>query len=166
MVIVKKCWLLLVTVTVTILFVGAGLYAGTEVPDMIKLDNPAYEKHTKGIVEFSHKKHAEEYAKNNPDLYKNGCGECHHDDKAKPLADLQAGDDVQSCLECHKDTGKLPKDKKKLSKKEKIKQYHKEALHANCKGCHKLYNKKNKLKKSDPKAAPNTCKTCHPKKKK
>lgn len=159
----KRFWLIVTTVAVTTLFVGAGLYAGTEVPDMIKMENPAYEKHTKGIVDFSHKKHSEKYATDNPELYKNGCGECHHDDKGKPLTDLKIGDDVQSCIDCHKDTGKLPKEKK-LSKKEKIAQYHKEAIHANCKGCHKKYNKKKGLKKTDPEAAPNTCKSCHPKK--
>jgi Class III cytochrome C family len=158
----KSLRLALITGCLT-LFVTVGIYAATDVKDIIPMDNKAYEKHTKGIVEFSHKKHAEEYAKSNPDLYKNGCGECHHDDQAKPLSALKAGDDVQSCVDCHKDTTKIPKDKK-LSKEEKIKQYHKYALHENCKGCHKSFNKAKGLKKKDPKAAPTDCKTCHPKK--
>ncbi len=159
---------LMFTIAITaigLVFAATAIHAGTEVSDVIELNNPAYKKHTKGIVKFTHKKHAEEYAVANPEQYKNKCGECHHDDKGKPL-DLKTGDDVQSCLECHKETGKLSKADKKMKKAEKIKKYHKEALHANCIGCHKAFNKKKKLKKNNPKATPTTCKQCHPKKKK
>ena len=82
----------------------------------------------------------------------------------KPLTELKDGDDVQKCIECHKTPGEAPKGKKakkKLSKKEKIAQYHAEAVHANCRGCHKDFNKKYK-----PKKAPTTCAKCHPKTKK
>ena len=51
----------------------------------------------------------------------------------------------EKCITCHKIPAEAPKGKKakkKLSKKEKIKEYHAEALHANCKGCHKKFNKK------------------------
>ena len=152
----KKPLLLAVVVAVAGIFIAAGIYAGTTVQDVIEMNNPAYAKHTKGIVHFGHKKHVDDYGAT--------CGECHHDDQGKPL-ELKEGDDVQSCLECHKETGKKPKGEK-LKKKEKIMKYHKEALHANCIGCHKVFNKKNKLKKNDAKAAPTTCKKCHPKKKK
>ena len=158
----KQHYLLAAAMSLAMVLIFGGVYAGTEVKDVIEMKNPAYEKHTKGIVMFTHKKHAEDYAAAHPDLYKNGCGECHHDDKGKPLS-LKAGDDVQSCAECHKDTGKLPKGKK-MKKAEKIKQYHKFALHENCKGCHKSFNKKKGLKKKDKGAAPVDCKTCHPKK--
>jgi hypothetical protein len=146
---------------VSILFLAAGIYAGTTVADVIPLQNPAYEKHTKGIVQFSHKKHYTEYGAT--------CGECHHDDQGKPL-ELKEGDDVQNCIECHKIPGEVPKDlkkewkAKKVSKAEqkKIKlQYHAEAIHMNCKDCHKAYNKKTKTKK-----APVSCSKCHPKKEK
>ena len=126
-----------------------GLYAGTTVKDVIKMDNKAYKKHKKGICEFSHKKHVVEY--------KAGCGDCHHDENNKPLTNLKEGDDVQNCIECHSKTEKKPKGK--LSKKDKL-AFHHEAIHKNCKGCHKAFNKKNKTK-----AAPTTCKKCHPKKK-
>jgi hypothetical protein len=62
----------------------------------------------------------------------------------------------------------VPKDvkakwkKKKVKKAEKNKlsrQWHAEALHDNCRDCHKKHNKKNKTK-----AAPTTCVKCHPKK--
>ena len=159
----KKESITAVILGVAILFVSAGIYAKS-VPDVIPLQDPAYEKHKKGVVQFEHKKHWDDYSKEYPEFYKNGCGECHHDDKGKPLTALKDGDDVQKCIECHKIPAEAPKGKKakkKLSKKEKIKDYHAEALHANCKGCHKKFNKKYK-----PKKAPTTCTKCHPKKKK
>jgi len=150
----KKVLLIAVIVGISALFVTAGIYAGTKVPDVIKMENKAYKKHKKSIMMFSHKKHIEEY--------KAGCGECHHDDKGKSLDNLKEGDNVQTCIECHKKPGERPKGKgaPKLSKKQRL-DYHAEALHYNCKGCHKKFNKKNKTKK-----APTTCTKCHPKKKK
>ena len=170
----KPLKLIVVVVGMAVLFVAAVIYAATEVPDVIRLENKAYKKHKYGIVEFSHKKHGEEYAEKNPDFYKNKCGECHHDKENKPLSNLKAGDDVQSCLECHEKLGEMPSKEKKAMRKAKLKkaeqkkkklEYHAEAIHENCKECHKLYNKKNKLKSKDPKAAPTTCETCQPKKK-
>ena len=159
----KKLMVLVIVVSAA-LFVVAGIYAKA-VPEMIKLEDPAYKDHKKGVVEFAHAKHQTEYAKKYPEFYKNGCGECHHDKDNKPLSNLKEGDDVQKCIECHKIAAEAPKGKKakkKLSKKEKIKDYHAEALHENCKGCHKKYNKKYKPSKK----APTTCTTCHPKAKK
>ena len=152
----KKASFLLVSVILGIGLVMAATatYAGTSVPDVIKMDNPAYEKHTKGIVEFSHKKHATEYGA--------VCGDCHHDDQGQPLTNLKEGDDVQGCITCHKNPGERPKgkDAPKLDKKGRL-AYHAEAMHYNCKDCHKAYNKENKTKK-----APTTCTKCHPKNKK
>jgi hypothetical protein len=139
-----------VVVTLATLFIAAGIYAKA-VPDVIPF-------------KFEHKKHWDDYAKEYPEFYKNGCGECHHDKDNKPLTELKDGDDVKKCIECHKIAAEAPKGKKakkKLSKKEKIKEYHAEALHANCRVCHKKFNKKYK-----PKKAPTTCTKCHPKKKK
>ena len=150
----KRLLLIAVIVGISLLFITAGIYAGTNVPDVIKMENKAYKKHKKSIMTFSHKKHIEEY--------KAGCGECHHDKDNKPLNDLKEGDNVQNCIECHKKPGERPKGKgaPKLSKKQRL-DYHAEALHYNCKDCHKKFNKKNKTKK-----APTTCTKCHPKKKK
>ena len=160
----NKMLLVLVIVVSAALFTAGGIIAKT-VPDMIKLEDHAYKEHKKGVVEFTHGKHQKEYAEKYPEFYKNGCGECHHDDKGKPLSSLKEGDDVQKCIECHKIPAEAPKGKKakkKLSKKEKIKDYHAEALHANCRGCHRKYNKKYKPAKK----APTTCTKCHPKVKK
>jgi hypothetical protein len=160
----NKKLLVLVIVVSAALFAAGGIFAKA-VPDMIKLEDPAYKEHKKGVVDFTHGKHQTEYAEKYPEFYKNGCGECHHDEDNKPLSSLKEGDDVQKCIECHKIAAEAPKGKKvkkKLSKKEKIKDYHAEALHENCRGCHRKYNKKYKPKKK----APTTCTKCHPKTKK
>ena len=160
----NKKLLVLVIVVSAALFAAGGIFAKA-VPEMIKLEDPAYKKHKKGVVDFTHGKHQTDYAKKYPEFYKNGCGECHHDEDNKPLSSLKEGDDVQKCIECHKIAAEAPKGKKakkKLSKKEKIKDYHAEALHQNCRGCHRKYNKKYKPKKK----APTTCAKCHPQVKK
>ena len=153
----KKSFLLptIAIIGITVLFVTAGIYAGTTVPDFIKMENKVYEKHKKSIVMFSHKKHVDEY--------KTGCGKCHHDENNKPLDNLKEGDAVQNCIECHKIPGERPKGKgaPKLTKKERL-AYHAEAIHYNCKDCHKKFNKKKGLKSKDEGAAPTTCKKCHP----
>ena len=154
----KPFFLIAVTAFFGILFAAACLHAGTTVLDEIEMNNPAYKKHTKKIVTFSHKKHAEEYAKENPDLYPNVCGDCHHDENNQPLS-LKEGDDVQNCIDCHKTPSKEPSTKKgepKLTDSEKL-EYHAYAIHQNCKGCHKDYNKA-----SGTKDAPTSCTKCHP----
>lgn len=129
------------------LLLATGTMAGTKAPDMVKME--AGYPHTKGIVQFSHKKHATDY--------KAGCGECHHDDKGQPLAALKDGDAVKKCFECHNKPGELKgKDATGKSKKEKL-EYHANALHDNCIGCHKTWNEKNNSKN-----APTTCTKCHP----
>ena len=155
----KSLFFTLALVGIACVFLVTGLQAGTQAPDVIKMDNPAFE-HTKGIVEFSHKKHFTEFGAT--------CGDCHHDDKGKPLTNLKEGDDVKTCIECHKKPGEVPKEvkkewrDKKLSKDEIGKlelEYYVEAMHTNCIGCHKEWDKKN-----NSKAAPTSCSKCHPKK--
>ncbi len=161
---------------VLMIFVSAALFAAgatlaKKVPDVIRLEDPAYKEHKEGVVEFTHGKHQKEYAEKYPDLYKNGCGECHHDKDNKPLSSLKEGDPVQKCIECHKIADEMPKKlkkemKKKKASKEEIKkkelEYHAEALHDNCRVCHRKYNKKYKPSEK----APTTCVKCHPKSKK
>jgi cytochrome c553 len=140
-----------VVLGLAVVFFAGMIYAGTKVPDVVKMDTAGYEKHTKGIVEFSHKKHIDDY--------KATCGECHHDKDGKPRADLKDGDNVEKCIDCHKKPGEKPKgkDAPKLSKKEEL-EYHAEALHENCRECHKKFNKE-----KNTKTAPTTCTQCHPK---
>lgn len=117
-----------------------------EVADVIPMDNPAYSEHTKPIAQFTHTKHYKDY--------EIGCGECHHDENAEPLTDLKPGDPVENCIACHDKPGKAPRGEK-LSKEEEL-QYHTEALHENCIGCHREYNRENNTKD-----APQTCGKCH-----
>lgn len=133
------------------MFLVAGLYAGTKAEDEFTM-NSDY-KHKKSLAKFTHKKHVTDYKIN--------CGECHHDDKGKPLDNLKEGDNVQKCFECHKKPGVLKGKKAKgLSKKEK-REYHGNAVHENCISCHRKYNKE-----KGTKAAPAKCTECHPKKEK
>ncbi|MGB5155879.1 cytochrome c3 family protein [Desulfobacterium sp. N47] len=147
----KSLVIITLIVGIAALFLSASIFAGSTIPDTIKLETKGYESQ-KGAVQFAHKKHTEEY--------KITCGDCHHDAKGKPLADLKATDKVQSCIECHKKPGTKPKgkDAPKLSDKETL-EYNAEAFHKNCIECHKAYNKKNNTK-----AAPYTCAKCHAKK--
>ena len=134
---------------------------GIVFPNTIIMNNKAYAKHTKGIQTFTHKKHAKDYVEKYPELNKNGCGSCHHDKDNKPLSNLKEGNDVQNCIECHKKPGYIQgKEAKGLTKEQKL-EYHANAIHDNCKGCHKEFNKKMNLKTKDESAAPVTCKTCH-----
>jgi cytochrome c553 len=154
----RKNTICALVVGVACLFFAAGLYA--KVADVLKVDKTGYKEITKGEIEFTHKKHAEDYAKQYPDLYPDACGVCHHDDKGKPIMGLKNDSKVQKCIECHKKPGEAPKgkDAPKLTKEQK-REYHAEALHDNCEGCHRDFNKKYK-----PKKAPVTCNDCHPKK--
>ena len=151
----KKHLIIMAVFGIAALFFATGIYAGTAVEDMIKMENKAYAKHKKSIVMFSHKKHSEDY--------KAGCGECHHDANNKPLDNLKAGDAVQNCIECHKKPSRKPRAKKgapKLTQAQKL-EYHAEAIHLNCISCHKKFKKK-----TGTKAAPTSCAKCHPKTKK
>ncbi len=116
-----------------------------DVAEVIAMESAVYDKHKKGIVQFTHKKHFEDYAI--------ACGECHHDADGQPFADLKMGDAVEKCSACHEKAGKIAKEATPAEKLE----FHKEALHQNCIACHKEYNKKNNTK-----AAPSSCKQCHP----
>lgn len=146
----KKLLTLLLAAGIAVIFVATGLQAGTEVKDTFILQDPGYKKPKKRApkfkpVEFTHKKHAEDY--------KISCGECHHDKDNKPL-DLKMGDDVQKCSECH---NKFKKDKE--NRKDIM--VHENAMHGNCVECHKELNKK----AGDPKGlkgpAPASCGKCH-----
>ena len=136
-----------------VLALGLSLVAATAiyaagVADVIemKADYP----HKKSIVSFTHTKHIKDY--------KIACGECHHDDQGKPLADLKEGDAVKKCFDCHNKPGEIKgKAAKGLSDKEK-RAYHANAVHDNCVDCHKKFNKE-----KGEKVAPQTCKDCHPK---
>lgn len=136
----KKIFTLLLAAGIAMVFTASGIQAGTTADDVITMESKLFEKRKKGpdskkackLVEFTHKKHHEEY--------KISCGDCHHDKDGKPLAELKDGDDVQKCEACHtnKKAKKADKTFQGKYKKKPIDIMHLEsALHENCIGCHK-----------------------------
>ena len=117
------------------------LVGATDVPDNIELKSSVYKKHRKPIVTLSHKKHAEEY--------KVACTDCHHVFKDGKNV-WKEGDPVQKCEECHSKAKASPDERKSMSKEERMKVFHYDAIHENCKGCHK-----------EQKKGPISCKDCH-----
>lgn len=152
----KRTLLTAIAAVFSSLFVAAILVAGTTVPDTFEMKTEAYTEHTYHPATLTHKKHVEDY--------KIACGDCHHDDKGKPLTGLKEGDNVQKCIECHKIPGRKPAAKKgepKLTDAQ-AREYHAEALHDNCKGCHSDHNKKVKKDTGINGTAPTSCNDCHP----
>jgi len=70
----NKKLLVLVIVGFAALFVATGIYAKA-VPEIIKLEDPAYKEHKKGVVHFEHGKHQNEYCEKEPEFHKNDYGE-------------------------------------------------------------------------------------------
>lgn len=132
-------------VLVAAFMVGAADQAATKAADVITIKAGLWTSHTKAPVEFTHKKHAEDY--------KIACTDCHHKfENGKNV--WKEGDPVQKCEACHNEPTiqgekKLPPEQQKLNLKL--------AFHENCVGCHQ------KLKKDKPDTkAPVTCTGCHP----
>lgn len=162
------CWMLTAMLTA-----AAALLAGTvpatagDVPEIIAMDNLDYDEHTKPIVEFPHQRHTDAFPQKYPDFFSAGCGSCHHDDEGKALTDLAPGDDVNACIDCHSEPGKVPSDVKKQMREQKLsreekksweREYHAEAVHDLCRGCHR------KVRKADRStSAPTSCMKCHTK---
>lgn len=149
----KRLLILCIAACAATVFMAAGLYAAANnCPDTVTMKNEnAFKQHRMGIVDFTHKKHAEEYGA--------GCGDCHHDENGKPLTDLSCEDEVQSCYECHSKQGR-PSVDRSLPPEERAKaelDWYYGAIHKNCKDCHMKYNQENQTQ-----AAPVSCTQCHP----
>ncbi len=153
----ERTFSLLTVVFTALLFVLVGTLTAAdkpEAPENITMNSKVHPKHTKKLVTFSHKKHAD-----HKDI---GCADCHHVYKEGKNI-WKEGDPVQKCEECHSEPKKPKEDKTKMTKAEKIKKYHKDAIHANCKGCHKkMIDKESEMGKTLLKG----CKGCHPLKEK
>ena len=135
----------------SVALLGLSGAAEQKVPEEMEIQAKLWSKHTKGPVDFNHKKHAEEYDAK--------CEDCHHVYKDGKNV-FKEGDKVQKCMECHneatiKGEKKLPKDKQALNLKL--------AYHKNCQGCHRDLKKKDKAKYGK---IPTTCIKCHTKSKK
>lgn len=138
-----------VALSALFMLTAAFVVIAADAPETIVLESALWPEPTKGLVEFSHKKHQTDY--------KLACTECHH--KYENGTNVwKEGDPVQKCEACHteatiKGEKRLPDDQKKLNLKL--------AFHNNCVDCHKAFKKEHKDSK-----APTTCGKCHPKKKK
>ena len=140
----------------SLFFLITGTLTAADTPDIITFNSKVYEsddypKHKKRLVTFNHKKHSE---------YKgSSCQDCHHVYKdGKNI--WKKGDEVQKCEACHTSAKKAKGDKTKMKKAERIKKYHYDAIHANCKICHKkMIDKKSPMGKKLKK-----CSGCHPNK--
>ncbi len=145
----KRSGVLYLVMAIAFVFAGAmaviAAEGTTEVADKFTIKSALWPNPTKTMVEFTHKKHAEEY--------KIACTDCHHVYKDGKNV-WNPGDPVQKCGECHNEPTiqgekKLPPEQKKLNLKL--------AFHSNCIDCHK------KFKKEKPDTtAPVTCAGCHP----
>jgi hypothetical protein len=135
-----------VLLTVLLLLIVGSLGA-TDIPDTVTMDSKAYTEHTRPLVTFRHKGHAE-----HKDI---GCVDCHHVyEDGKNV--WKEGDQVQKCEACHQNTERPPKG---MKKEDKIKEFHKDALHANCRDCHKrMIDKQSELGRKLK-----TCTGCHAK---
>jgi hypothetical protein len=113
-----------------------GMLAAGSVQDVISIENKGYDQDKRGPVNFTHKKHAEDYQV--------ACAECHHEyENGKNV--WKETDPVKKCVECH-DPVEKKGDVDKLQT----------AFHNNCQGCHK------ELK--DKEAPFRKCTDCHQKK--
>lgn len=147
----KKLLTLLLAVGISIAFAGTALYAETEFSYEITMDYNPYvtRKYTPPdweVYVFTHETHYLDY--------EISCGECHHDEEGKPLDDLKEGDSVQQCVECHTELEKTKKNQRSIILLEN-------AIHGNCKICHKKIN----IEDGDPTGrkgpGPVGCKDCH-----
>lgn len=138
-------------VGVVIVSLTFAVLAFAAVSDVIVLQSKGYSEHTRKLVEFTHKKHVDDY--------KIACGDCHHDNKGKPLNNIKLDSKVEKCSDCHSIPGERPRGKEapQLSRTERL-EYHAEAMHFNCRDCHRDHNKAQSTK-----AAPTACNDCHTK---
>lgn len=135
----KKFFALLLAAGIAVFFTASGIQAGTQADDVITMKSQVLDATRKKspdakkpckLVEFTHKKHHEDY--------KLSCGDCHHDKDGNPLADLKEGDDVQKCESCHNHAQPGDKTFQGKYKKNPVDIMHLEsAIHENCIGCHK-----------------------------
>jgi hypothetical protein len=113
-------------------------------PTVVVIKASLWETHSKGPVELTHDKHAEDY--------EIACAECHHVYENE-INVFKEGDFVQKCQECHNEP--TQKGEKKLTPDLKARNL-KLAYHKNCRNCHRQVKKEDQDKKP-----PVTCKGCH-----
>jgi len=125
-----------ILVVSALVFLTVSMPTAADVAEVIVINNQGYDQDRRGPVNFSHKKHAEDY--------KVACNDCHHEFENGTNV-WKEGDPVKQCIECHD-----PIEKKGNAEKLQT------AFHDNCQGCHRdLKDKEAPFKK---------CTDCHEKK--
>jgi len=100
-----------------LVFLTVGMPTAADVAEVVVINNKGYDQDRRGPVNFSHKKHADDY--------KVACNECHHEfENGKNV--WKEGDPSKQCIECHD-----PIEKKGNAQKLQT------AFHDNCQGCHR-----------------------------
>ncbi|QJB56477.1 cytochrome c3 family protein [Pseudodesulfovibrio sp. zrk46] len=135
----KSLMISLMVAALVCVFALPAVIAGNAPADTMVLKAPAGAKMTKAPVDFTHKKHAEDY--------KIDCMVCHHKATDKNAI---TGCSVEGC---HADASKAAK----KDPKGFYQAWHSKKSDASCVACHK------KEKKAGKKV-PVACKECHPKK--
>jgi hypothetical protein len=102
------------------------------------MESSVYDEHTRPLVEWNHESHANDY-----DI---DCKVCHHT--------MKEGDEcIESCAYCHNKPRK-PRGIR-VSREERVKRFHYDAIHDSCMGCHKS------LKREAKSSGPTSCRDCH-----
>ena len=113
----KHLFAVFILVVSGLVLLMVGMLTAGSAPDVIPIENKGYDQDRRGHVNFTHKKHTEEYQV--------GCAECHHEyENGKNV--WKETDPVKKCVECHD-----PVEKKGDVDKLQL------AFHNNCQGCHK-----------------------------
>jgi len=131
--------------------------AGGSPPEIISFDGSAgrpmeapgvYPRIYSGAVEFTHEKHYSSEGRT--------CGTCHHDDSGEPREDLEAGMDIDHCIDCHGEDGLVygrPADE--MADGDLI-EHRANVMHRLCVGCHERSSAEAKAL-----VAPLACRGCH-----
>ncbi|MBN2031837.1 MAG: cytochrome c3 family protein [Deltaproteobacteria bacterium] len=119
-----------------LVFLMVGVLIAASIPESIVISNKGYDQDRRGPVNFTHRKHSEEY--------KVACTECHHEYQEDKNV-WKDTDPVRKCVECHDPVGK----KGNVDRLQN-------AFHNNCHGCHKEMKGKE--------APYRKCTDCHEKK--
>lgn len=104
----------------------------------------------RGSVTFTHEKHVKEY--------KIECGKCHHDGSGDPLTDIEPGEEIDRCIDCHDQDGLLRGKALDAASPEEILEHYPNAMHQLCISCHKEHNNQ-----THTLFAPEACRGCHKK---
>ncbi len=102
----------------------------------------------RGPVHFTHGRHINEHAVS--------CGKCHHDDSGEPINDLEFGDGVDTCTDCHYEETLLRGKALEGMSQEEVIEHYPNAMHELCISCHKEMNNK-----THTLSAPEACRSCH-----